>query len=152
VTGGFTEAYAEDEALGGPRVEAGEVGRVEGDQAAHGGEARRRRARVGRLRPRHGAAEAAHQQQEQRSVTAAGGGARPRRLHFQPLLCFPSLCAVAAPAGEFLPDERELDEQLAVRRGSTYVVDGQNVLGEDAGGLIGRRCRWLVIETPSALA
>jgi hypothetical protein len=76
--GKFT--YADDEALGCPCVEAGEVGRVEGDQAAHRGEARRRRARVRRLRRRHGAAKEAQRQQEHCSV-AAGGGARPR-LHF----------------------------------------------------------------------
>jgi len=50
--------YAQDEALGGPCVEAGEVGGVEGDEAADGGEAGAG-ARVGSLRHRDGAAQAA---------------------------------------------------------------------------------------------
>lgn len=86
----MNRTYADDEVLGAPCVEAGEVGGVEGDELADaGGEARRSGARVARLRPRHGAQAAAHHHhQEQWRPIDHGRTARSRLHRFNFLLNF----------------------------------------------------------------
>lgn len=97
----MNRTYADDEVLGAPCVEAGEVGGVEGDELADaGGEARRSGARVARLRPRHGAqAEAHHHHQEQWRPIDHGRTARSRLHRFNFLLFCSVSCLVSSSCG-----------------------------------------------------